>query len=185
MFDPYDPTDEFETDGGERRITTITLNAEDLIQFNVNIYEDPRWNYRENPEREDRREYLEASERTLINSRFEYSEVVSLIDGFISEFPTEDISLIEQAAYWERWFSGMHFFRNANHRTGYFSLQEIMEENDVSRLPRLKNVNEEQSETAIDASRRVRQNIEMGEEVMFRKDALYRVWESFFKDILG
>jgi hypothetical protein len=185
MFDPYDPTDEFASDGGgNSRIVAIELDANDLIQFSMRIYNDSQWNYSENKKESARN--LDVSKKTLINSQYSYSEAVSLIDGFISEFPTEaDISLIEQAAYWERWFAGMHFFRNANHRTAYFSLQEIMQKNDISELPRLKNVNEEKSETAIDASRRVRQELEIDEESMFRKDDLYNVWESFFEDILS
>jgi hypothetical protein len=61
----------------------------------------------------------------VIHPRYEIDEVESLIGQFFDDFPL-DRPLIEQSAYWLRFFAGFHFFQDANHRTGMNTLEVAM-----------------------------------------------------------
>jgi len=178
MFDPYDPTDEFKTDGGETRIEQIPMKGESVVGFNFGLYrrEDQDYDLRSSKSLS----HGGVSRRSVVHPHHTYGKATHLISEFFDEFPT-DIIFLEQAGLWMRWFSGMHFFEDGNHRTGIASLRRAAEANNIEEPPKFDEVDREVTETALDASKAVREDVDVSQEMMFVRDDLYEVWRSYFE----
>lgn len=98
----------------------------------------------------------------------------------LRDFPIDE-PLRAQCAHWMHAVVGKHFFPDANHRTATALLRRLLGENnieyeswDIDRLRRAR----------ID-SHRVRRSIDPVElDTLYRRDALYELWLTFFTDEL-
>jgi len=180
MFDPYDPTDEFATDGGGRRIHKIEGDAEDIPEVNFGIYRSQ--NDYDLPASKDM-SMGGVSIRSIVNRPYTLGQVVRLMSAFFESFPRDE-GLLVQSAFWMRWFAGMHFFEDANHRTGMSSLRTTMRTNGIEPPPKLEDVGDK-AYGVLDDSKEVRDYCEVSVESMFEKDDLYDVWVGYFDDVLG
>jgi hypothetical protein len=178
--DPYDPTDEFVSDGGERRIREIEGDAEDIPEVNFGIFRSSK-DY-DLPASKDI-SLGGPSTRSVVNRPYTLGQVVSLMSEFFERFPRDE-PLLVQSAFWMRWFAGMHFFEDANHRTGMSSLRTTMRTNGTEPPPKLDDVGDK-AYGVLDDSKEVRDYCEVSEENMFEKDDLYEVWKGYFDDVLG
>jgi prophage maintenance system killer protein len=120
--------------------------------------------------------------RTLTNRRYSLEMVEKHLTEFFEGFPY-DRTLTEQAALVMRWFAGMHFFEDANHRTGMSVLRTTMENNGIEPPSELQEACQ-RTETAIDASKKVREEGLVTPSKMYEKDELYEVWYNYFEDVL-
>jgi len=165
--------------GREDSIENIKSDVEDIPVLNFKIY-------RSNKEYDlppTKANFLGgATERTIIDDPYSLEKVEDYLRQFFDNFPYEK-SLTEQAAFWMRWFAGMHFFEDANHRTGMSTLRITMENNGIVPPPEIQNAGE-RVETAIDASERVREEGMVTPSNMYEKDGLYEVWYNYFDDVL-
>jgi hypothetical protein len=180
MFDPYDPTDEFVSDGGERRISEEGVPDDPMVPVdaNVDIAEDPSQTY--NGVQVSRMS-MRVTRSRVIYSEYNPDEVVHLVGSFFEQFPT-DAALIEQSALWVRFFAGFHFFQDANHRTGMNTLEYAMLRSGIEWTE--FNEYDDKTRIAREKSKEIRTPESMGEVEMFRKDRLYRVWKDYFDDVL-
>lgn len=98
------------------------------------------------------------------------------------EFP-RDTSLIQQCAHWMRTFAGYHFFPDANHRTGMFTLSVLLRSNgfDTVDLPGPRR------ERAVLRSKLIRLlSVERTNlKRLWRRDELYEHWLDYFACLLG
>jgi len=99
----------------------------------------------------------------------------------LREFPLDE-PLISQCAHWMRSFAGLHFFPDANHRTGMLLLQALLTQNgiDASELPgKYRN-------RAVLRSKLLRilhlDSITVTD--LWKRDEYYRHWCSYFKLVL-
>jgi|GEM_PF-781913 len=99
----------------------------------------------------------------------------------LREFPLDE-PLISQCAHWMRSFAGIHFFPDANHRTGMLLLQTILKQNeiDATDLPgKYRN-------RAVLRSKLLRilhlDSITVRD--LWKRDEYYRHWCSYFKLVL-
>jgi hypothetical protein len=81
-----------------------------------------------------------------------------------------------------RAFAGLHFFYDANHRTGIATLRAMMEERGVVENFKPFGDFEPRTVAALDASKEERRRITRDE--IYEKDSLYEVWRSYFEDVL-
>jgi len=183
MFDPYDPTDEFETDGGEPRISEKGIPDDPMVpvDVNVDIAEDPSQIYEG---MEVSRMSMRVPRARVIDPDYDLDEVVRLTREFFKHFPVE-VSLEEQSAYWVRFFAGFHFFQDANHRTGVNTLESAMVRSGLEGAYFIGEENEDRTRVAREKSKDVRNPGMMDEMGMLRKDTLYRVWKDYFDDVLS
>jgi len=173
---------EFETDGGEPRIEKIEGDAEEIPEVNFGIYRSSK-DY-DLPASKDR-SIGGTSVRSIVNRPYTLEQVVSLTEDFFDIFPRDE-PLLMQSALWMRWFAGMHFFEDANHRTGMSTLRVTMQNNDREPPDELSDIKDmsDFSKTAIDASKEVRDHVEVSPSDMYEEDDLYEVWYRYFEEVL-
>lgn len=177
-MDIYDPTDEFRTDGGGPRITDVTVDVDSVIAVNMEIF---KMAQEENSEHE----YEDAMAFTKLDTR----RKIELDKGdrhdlkrIIDNFPTDE-PLVEQSALWMHAIAGVHFFPDANHRTGMNTLRVMMEDNGIEIFEPFGDI-EERTHTALDASKKVRRSLDVDMGSYYEKDTLYEVWRRYFDDVL-
>lgn len=178
------PSDMLRADGGEPRIHREAVPDDPMvaIDVNVSIAEDPSQLY----EAVDvSRMSMRITRSRVIDPRYTLDEAESLISEFFDGFPV-DISLVEQSALWLRFFAGFHLFQDANHRTGFNTLQVAMINSGIQVESVLEEENMERTRVAREKSREVRDVEEISDRRnVFEKDALYHVWRDYFDDVLS
>jgi hypothetical protein len=182
MFNPYDPTDEFASDGGERRISDDDIPEDPMIpvDMNVSIAEDKSQIYEGV---QVSRMSMKVTRSRVIYPEYDLSEVEQLIREFFERFPT-DVSLVEQSALWVRFFAGFHFFQDANHRTGINTLEVALFQSDID-SPFTGERYDERTRVAREKSKDVRDVGSVDKSQMFEKDELYKVWGDYFDDVFS
>jgi len=174
MSDPYDPTDEFKTDGGERRISGITVDVDDIIQTNMRFFKEGKYEY------EDVQAYTHLETRRKIKldrgDRHDLSEI-------LNQLPLDE-PLVEQSALLMHALVGVHFFPDANHRTAMATVRKLMYGNGISEFGVSLHDFDRKTEAARNASKEERKktHIDMGN--YYEKDSLYEVWRKYFDDVL-
>ena len=175
MIDPYDPTEEFSTDGGEPRITEVTIDVDDVIQTNMRFFKDDAYEY------EDAHAFTHLETRRSI--KLDESKRHDL-ERIIENFPADE-PLVSQSALWMHAIVGVHFFPDANHRTAMATIRKMMEDNDIG-MPGeglLTDLNE-RTEAARNASKEERRKLDIDMGNYYEKDSLYKVWMWYFEDVL-
>lgn len=102
------------------------------------------------------------------------------IDRLMSEFPTTE-PLPQQCAHWMRAYAGLHFFPDANHRTGMNTLQILFEENiDSDSLPISDDIERFVLQSKL--TRHLNSRIEF--DTLWKRDAHYTLWHQYFRNLL-
>ncbi|XGI82929.1 hypothetical protein ACEU6E_06490 [Halorutilales archaeon Cl-col2-1] len=178
MFDPYDPTDEFTSDGGDDRITEVTVDVDGVVvanmdEFKMSTEPDSDVDY------EDPHSYTHLGTRRKIKlGRGDREDLSRIID----DFPTDE-PLVVQSALWMHAIAGVHFFPDANHRTAMKTLRAMMDDNGTEPFKPFGDF-ERRTYTALDASKKVRRNLNIDMGNYYEKDDLYEVWRRYFDDVL-
>ena len=95
------------------------------------------------------------------------------------EFPTHE-PLPQQCAHWLRAIAGLHFFPDANHRTGMNSLSVLYNTLSDESLPIGPDIERVVLESKI--ARHLLSNIRF--DTLWKRDALYDVWHRYFRLVL-
>lgn len=101
------------------------------------------------------------------------------IRRLLRRFP-RDVPLIEQCAYWMRAWTGIHFFRDANHRTAIALLRRLLMQRDFS----IGEWSATRSIQAVRESKLERRNRSYKLDTLFIRDGHYLVWWFYFVDVL-
>ena len=105
----------------------------------------------------------------------------SKIYRVLREFPL-DQPLVSQCAHWIRSFAGIHFFPDANHRTGMWLLHGLLENTGVS----TENLPGEYIDRAVLRSKLIRllhlDSITIRD--LWKKDIYYQHWNRYFRSLL-
>lgn len=98
----------------------------------------------------------------------------------IREFPTNE-PLPQQCAHWMRAFSGLHFFPDANHRTGMNTLQILVEESSCPlSLPIAGNI-----DRYVLQSKLLRHlTVDIRFNTLWKRDEHYQLWHTYFRNLL-
>lgn len=131
--------------------------------------------------------FLRESDRYTIRTDETKSDVNSKIwrvrNGdirrLLRRFP-RDVPLVEQCAYWMRAWTGKHFFRDANHRTSFVLLRNLLQERDFDIVDWSTN----RSKQAVRESKIERRKRYYSLETLFLDDEHYLVWWFYFIDVL-
>jgi len=174
MFDPYDPTDEFETDGGDRSISEITVGVDDVIQTNMRFFKEEGFEY------EDPHAYTHLETRRKIKldqgDRHDLSEILTSL--------LLDEPVAEQSALLMHALVGVHFFPDANHRTSMATVRKLLDDNGISGFDVSLHDFDERTEAARNASKEERKKNDVDMDNYYEKDSLYEVWRKYFEDVL-
>lgn len=104
------------------------------------------------------------------------------LNRLLEEFPRAE-SLTQQCAHWMRAIVGVHFFPDANHRTGMATLYGLLDSNNVA--PPTEEWPGENIDRAVLRSKLLRS---LHSDVTFRslwvRDELYYHWHRYFRDLL-
>ncbi len=180
----YSPPDMLRTDGGEPRIQREAIPDDPMVAVDVNVSlaEDPSQLY----EAVDvSRMFMRITRSRVIDPRYTLDEAVSLISEFFEAYPVE-VSLVEQSALWLRFFAGFHLFQDANHRTGFNTLQVAMMNSGIQLESGVDGEQLERTRVAREKSREVRDVEKISNRRnLFEKDSLYHVWRDYFDDVLS
>jgi prophage maintenance system killer protein len=107
----------------EDRITDLSfLNSYRIKKINMRFFEDENQEYG-----------LVLNSTSETKSRI-LNQSGNRIYRIIREFPS-DIPLVSQCAHWMRAFAGLHWFPDANHRTGMTLLEIILDQNGLDSDP--------------------------------------------------
>lgn len=169
LFD-VERMDSVERPDEEWRITDFSiLDAETVKQINLGIFEDAGddeygW-VKGNPS---------LTERRIRNVK-EFR-----IDRVMREFPTNE-PLPQQCAHWMRAFAGLHFFPDANHRTGMNTLQILVEESDY---PESLPISEDIERFVLQSKLTRHLNSKIQFNTLWKRDAHYALWHQYFRNLL-
>jgi prophage maintenance system killer protein len=167
MFDPYDPTDEFDD---EPRIDELPISAEDIVERNLRIFHSTDEFY----------ETIHSYRRTVWE--IENEESHKQLQKILAEFPYDKL-VEEQCAYWVRAISGVHPFQDANHRTATLTLRYVLNYNGF-------NVEEWGSQEIgeyVEMSKELKRaggGISVTLENLHEEDELFELWKEFFENRL-
>ncbi|MFB6141911.1 MAG: hypothetical protein ABEJ30_01050 [Halorientalis sp.] len=101
------------------------------------------------------------------------------VDRLIREFPTGE-PLPQQCAHWLRAFAGLHWFPDANHRTGMNALSVPYRTLTGSPLPAASGVERTVLESKL--SRHLLSGVRF--DTLWKRDTLYLVWHRYFRRLL-
>jgi len=177
MDDPYDPTEEF-GDDDESRITEVTVDVDKVITANMDEFKRSR-REASDIEYEDPHSYTHLDTRRKIKlGKGARHDLRRIID----DFPTDEL-LVEQSALWMHAIVGVHFFPDANHRTGMKTLRAMMDDNGISLFQPFGEV-EDITMDALRRSKEERKNVDVDMGNYYEKDNLYAVWRDYFNFVL-
>lgn len=143
------------------------LDAEDIKQVNLIFLEEEENDYGLVQESASR---TEQRIRNVKDSR---------INRVIREFPREE-PVPNQCAHWMRTFSGLHFFPDANHRTGMATLEALLELNNI----RYRQWPGSGIERTVLRSKLTRVlNVDARFDTLWLRDELYWVWYRHFYEL--
>lgn len=158
------------TPDDEWRITDFSiLDAETVKQINLGIFE----------EGEDDEYGWVKGDPSLTERRIRNVKEFQ-INRVMREFPTNE-PLPQQCAHWMRAFSGLHFFPDANHRTGMNTLQILVEESDYpGSLP----ISEDIERFVLQSKLTRHLNSKIRFNRLWKRDAHYALWHQYFRNLL-
>ncbi|WP_382274581.1 hypothetical protein [Halovivax cerinus] len=143
------------------------LDGETIKQLNLDLVKNSAEEYgwvRESPE---------ATKRKVGNV------AETDLHRLIREFPTNE-PLPQQCAHWLRAIAGLHFFPDANHRTGMSSLAVLYETATGDRLPV-----GQQIERVVLESKLARHLLsDTRFDTLWKRDPLYDIWHRYFQFVL-
>lgn len=157
------------------RIEEVPVTPEDVLETNFSLY-NSGYAYRIG-----RNVEPETPDDLVLKNVYTPEEVRDISADIIEKFPEEE-PLTVQSALWVRAFAGLHFFYDANHRTGIATLRAMMEENEIVECFEPFGDFKPRTVAALDASKEERRWITRDE--IYEKDALYEVWKEYFEDVL-
>ena len=168
-------TEGFENFDDGARIKEGPVTPEDVLETNLSLY-NSGYAYRIG-----RNVEPETPGDLVLKNVYTPDDVRNISAEIIENFPKEE-PLTVQSALWVRAFAGLHFFYDANHRTGIATLRAMMDESGVVEcFEPFKNF-EPRTIAALDASKEDRRWITRDK--IYERDALYEVWRSYFEDVL-
>lgn len=118
------------------------------------------------------------TERELTERRIS-NVPASRINRLIEEFPTNE-PLPQQCAHWMRAFTGIHFFPDANHRTGMNTLQILVDHNCDTELSITDDIGWYILQSKL--IRHLQSDIRFN--TLWKRDEHYTLWHRYFRQVL-
>lgn len=149
------------------RITDVSsVDAETIIAFNFDRYENDHYGLVRESRSDTKRRIGNVSESDL--------------DRVIRELPRNE-PVVQQCAHWVRAISGLHFFPDANHRTAIGGLRALLYFNDVA-LP--ENWPGRELRRTVLKAKFVRNFVvDVRFDNLWTKDELYQLWHRHFRNL--